>query len=259
MGCTSEQGEDCYGEEKPAHTVTLSDYYMSRYELTFREYDAYCEATGKQKPDDEGWGRGDLPVIHVSWYDAIEYCNWRSQQEGLNPCYEVYKDQEDSNNTRDSHTKKWLVSCDFEANGYRLPTEAEWEYAARSGGKQVLFGNAKNIADPSEMNFHPSIKYTYSLEGIYRARTVAVSSFSPNELGLYNMSGNVCEWCWDWLGSYSESYKTNPKGASSGGNRVLRGGGYYSKARYLCVAHRDGNGPNNERPNNGFRLVRTSP
>jgi len=258
MGCTSEQ-KDCESDESPTHRVSLSDYYMSRYELTFQEYDAYCNATGKKKPDDEGWGRGYRPVINISWYDAIEYCNWRSQQEGLKPCYEIYKYQKDPNNKSTLDTKKWLVSCDFGANGYRLPTESEWEYAARGGGKQVLFGNGKNVADPSEMNFSTPTKYAYSLEGIYRAKTVSVSSFSPNELGLYNMSGNVYEWCWDWKGSYSESSKTNPKGASNGSDRVLCGGSWNSIAQYVRVANRNGITPAYSESYFGFRLTRTSP
>jgi len=257
MGCTSEQ-RDCHVKESPTHRVTLSDYYMSPYELTIREYDAYLNAIGKPKSRYSTSEYGDLPMIMLTWYDAIEYCNWRSKQEGLTPCYTIEKHY-----TRDTKypIPDWDIACDFQANGYRLPTEAEWEYAARERGKAVLFGNGTNIADFAEINFNSiSIKeYDYALRGIQRNRTVSVTSFSPNSLGLYNMSGNVSEWCWDWDSSYTKSAKTNPHGPNEGENRIVRGGYLLGPAECIRVAARGKDVPYNSSTERGFRLARTAP
>ncbi|HPV96005.1 MAG TPA: SUMF1/EgtB/PvdO family nonheme iron enzyme, partial [Thermotogota bacterium] len=120
--------DDIRGEknEKPAHEVTLNyDFWIWKYEVTFSEYDVYCQRTGKSKPDDNGWGRISRPVINVSWYDAIEYCNWLSEQAGIKKAYDSQGNLLDQNGR---------VTTDItKVEGYRLPTEAEWEYAARGG------------------------------------------------------------------------------------------------------------------------------
>jgi len=172
-GGTFEMGDvfnEGHADEKPVHTVTVGSFYMSKYEVTFSEFDAFCEATDREKPGDSGWGRGLRPAINVSWYDAVEFCNWRSIHEGLKPCYKIDKTRKDSNNRGLIDTLAWIVECDFLAKGYRLPTEAEWEYAAREGGKKIRFGNGKDIADPNEINFDGSwaFKVYYSVSGIYR-------------------------------------------------------------------------------------------
>lgn len=105
MGCTNEQ-QDCDSDEKTTRQVTASTFWMAKTELTFEEYDAFCDATGRTKPNDQGWGRGKRPVINVNWDDVVAYCNWRSQKESLTPCYKVY------GNT---------TTCNWRANGYRLP------------------------------------------------------------------------------------------------------------------------------------------
>ncbi|HDQ45386.1 MAG TPA: hypothetical protein ENN17_07825, partial [bacterium] len=204
MGDTFGEG---HSDEKPVHSVTVRSFYLAQTEVTFDEYDAFCTATKRKKPSDSGWGRGRRPVIHVTWFDAVEFCNWKSRQEGLTPCYQRSGDN---------------VAWDRNANGYRLPTEAEWEYAAREGGRKVRFGNGKDIADPAEINFNGSAQYkkSFSVAGVYRRKTMPVGSFSPNRLGLYDMSGNVWEWCWDWYGSYGGGAQSDPAGPSSGRCRV---------------------------------------
>lgn len=236
-----------YEREKPVHPVTLAPFEMSETEVTFAQYDAFCEATGKDKPDDEGWGRDERPVINVDWYDAVAYCNWLSEQQGYRPVYTI-----DGNE----------VSADWSANGYRLPTEAEWEYAAREGGRKVRFGNGQDTARAEEINFDASADYKepYSEVGPYREQTVPVRSFSPNALGLYEMSGNVYEWCWDWYGDYSGRSQTNPRGPNSGVLRVLRGGSWLSYPVFCRVSYRARNPlhrPSRRFGYIGFRLTRT--
>ena len=228
-GGTFEMG-DVFGEglsnETPVHSVTLDDYYLSKTEVTFAQYDAFCEATGKRKPGDEGWGRGRLPLINVNWDDANAFCRWLSRETG--------KD-------------------------IRLPTEAEWEYAARERGKRVRFGNGKNIADPNGINFDGSAEYkeSYSHTGIFRQKSLPVGSFAPNSLGLYDMSGNVWEWCADLdKGNYYKNSPThNPQGPSSGYFRVLRGGSWRDPSEYCRASSRINHYPGDGYYYHGFRLA----
>jgi len=159
-------------------------------------------------------------VDSISWYDAVEFCNKLSEMEGLQKAY-----SKEGNN----------ISCDFTANGYRLPTEAEWEYAAR-GGKF-------------------SKGYIYSGHNLYFTRMEEygeIGTSEPNELGLYEMSENMWEWCWDWYGHYNSGVQENPKGPKSGDSRVQRGGGNLSR-----VAERQDNEPNKKSTYFGLRLVRS--
>jgi formylglycine-generating enzyme required for sulfatase activity len=168
----------------------------------------------------------------VSWQEAVEYCNKRSVKEGLTPAYSGSGNE---------------IRCNLSASGYRLPTEAEWEWAARGGGK-----------DPLE--------YTYSgsnsadavawYDGNSGNTTHPVGAKRPNSLGLYDMSGNVWEWCWDWFGSYSGNAQTDPTGVASGSYRVLRGGGWYFSAGSPRSADRGGGTPTNRGVDLGFRVVR---
>ncbi len=243
MGCTAEQRE-CWDDEKPVGRVTVSDFYLGKYEVTFDEYDAFCDATGRLRPYDWQWGRGRRPVVDVSWFDAVAYCNWLSEQEGLTPVY-----------TLDSAR----VTANWNANGYRLPTEAEWEYAARGGSaKAALFGNGKNIADPRAINFKPDNKKGLSVPGQYRERTVPVGSLnSPNALGLHDLSGNVWEWCWDWFGPYPEGSRTDYRGPDTGITRVVRGGSWAYPTQYIRTAFRHNYTPGGRTNDVGFRLART--
>ena len=247
--------------EKPTHSVTLSDFYIGKYEVTFEEYDAFCTATAREKPDDRSWGRGRRPVINVDWYDAVEYCNWRSQKESLGLVYTIDKTRKDPNNQNNNDTKRWTVSMNLNAKGYRLPTEAEWEYAAREGGKKVRFGNGRDVINPSEINFNASASYKkdYSVTGEYRQKTVPVDELSANSFGLKHISGNVWEWCSDWYGDkyYTQSDgKRNPLGPDSGQYRVLRGGSWFNYPENCRVANRYFNNPYVRNLDIGFRVVR---
>jgi formylglycine-generating enzyme required for sulfatase activity len=198
------------------HQVTVSSFWIGRTEVTQKEYQELMRTNPSQF-------RGDnLPVENVTWYDAINYCNARSRAEGLTPAYRV-------NGTN--------VTWDRSANGYRLPTEAEWEYACRAGTTTPFYmGNDINT---NQANYNGSYPYyTGSAKGRYRERTTAVGSFSPNAWGLYDITGNVWEWCWDWYGSYGSGSQVNPTGAGSGADRVLRGGSWYDAARYQRSAFR---------------------
>jgi len=272
MGDTFGDGSD---DEKPAHTVTVSDFEIGRHEVTVEEFSRFVDASGYKTDAEKGdgsyvwdgkeWNKkagidwrhdaaGKLrpsgeykhPVIHVSWNDAVAYCNWLSEQHGYQKVYTI------SGST---------VAPDWNANGYRLPTEAEWEYAARQQGQKVRFGNGKDIADPGEINFAGSAEYKapYSKEGAYRQKTTEVGSFAPNSLGLYDMSGNVWEWCWDWYdGEYYKKSKNSrdPKGPDSGSSRVCRGGSWLDDPAGVRVAYRNGGSPEYRHGNLGFRLAR---
>ena len=196
------------------HQVTLSAFKMSKYEVTFEQYDLFCDATGRSKPNDEGWGRGNRPVINVSWDDATAFAEWM---------------------------------------GCRLPTEAEWEYACRAG-TTTPFSTGNNLTT-SQANYNGNYPYRNYPKGDYRAKTTLVGSFAPNKWGLYDMHGNVWEWCSDWYGDYSTSAQTNPKGASSGSGRVFRGGSWYNRARNCRSAFRNTYTPAGRSHDIGFRLV----
>ncbi|MCC7503722.1 MAG: SUMF1/EgtB/PvdO family nonheme iron enzyme [Saprospiraceae bacterium] len=265
-GGTFQMGDvlgDNVEKDETVHTVTVASFFISKTELSFDEYDAFCIATNRAKPSDNGWGRGRRPVINVSWYDAIEYCNWRSVQENLKPVYTIDKGGQDPKNTDIGDMKKWGVAVDWAANGYRLPTEAEWEYAARARGKNVRFGNGRDIIDPTENNFtaNDSYKNSYSVVGQYPNKTVSVDEMSANSLGIKSMSGNVYELCWDW---YNENYygqsdgAKNPRGATSGHSRVCRGGSWRTGPSVCRVSNRHWLLTHDQRFDIGFRLTRSN-
>ena len=206
MGCTSEQGGDCDSDEKPTHSVTLSDYYIGKFEVTQKLWKAVMRTN-------PSYFKGDnLPVEYVSWNDALEFIRKLNQKTGQN---------------------------------FRLPTEAEWEYAARGGNKSrgYKYSGSNNIGD---------VAWCAEYSG---SKTHPVGTKSPNELGIYDMSGNVWEWCQDWYESYSSGSQTNPTGPSTGSHRVLRGGSWNGTAWICRVSDRDGNNPGDRDFNFGFRLV----
>ena len=233
---------DGASDEKPTHKVTFTyNFYIGKYEVTFDEYDAFCSATGKSKPNDQGWGRGSRPVINVTWWDAIDYCNWLSEKEKLPKAY-------DSNgNLLD---KDGRVTTDItKVLGYRLPTEAEWEFAARGGNKSrgYQYAGSSTVGD---------VAWYDSNSG---GKTQEVGKKAPNELGIYDMSGNVWEWCSDWYGNYSSSAQTNPYNSTAGSSRVIRGGSWFNDATDTRVANRYSYSPTNTSSDLGFRIARTVP
>jgi formylglycine-generating enzyme required for sulfatase activity len=273
--------------EQPVHLVMLSDFCLGKYAVTLGEFRIFIEET-RYLTSAERNGEGsyiwdvnrrtvDLlpgvnwrhdahgkpqtnerhPVLHVSWYDAVAFCNWLSRREGLQEVYQMGPGQGDINNSGKSSTADWMVSVNRDANGYRLPTEAEWEFAARERGREVLFGNGKNIANPAEINFNGRVESEYSVTGEYRERTVPVGSLQPNALLLYEMSGNVGEWCQDWYGDYSPSAQTNPQGPDTGSGRVIRGGSWIDGPQNCRVAVRSSISPGFRDSGTGFRLSRT--
>ncbi|RMG57219.1 MAG: sulfatase-modifying factor protein, partial [Bacteroidetes bacterium] len=206
---------------------------------------------GRALPEETGWGTGPHPIVNVSWYDAVAFCNWLSRTTGLTPVYTIEGE---------------VVTADWQANGYRLPTEAEWEFAARAvdgiGGQKVRFGNGKDTASATTMNFDSESHYNraYVRRGPMRGQTVPVGTFAPNSLGLYDLSGNVREWCWDWFDAYtSQNRDIDPRGPEKGDFRVIRGGSWRSYGYSLRSSNRDNNNPNDRDKDIGFRLARSGP
>ncbi len=232
MGCIG-----CARDERPMHTVILTwSFYIAKYALTFAQYDAYCEESGRPLLDDGGWGRGNIPVIGLNWYDAVEYCNWLSEKEGLTPCY---------------REGERVVAWERETSGYRLPTEAEWEYAAKGGPL------SKHYAYPGGDDPDKVAWYADNSDG----QPHPIGQKTPNELGLYNMGGNVREFCWDryaWnMYLYCGDPVVDPRGFGAGThpNIVIRGGDFESPVDELRVEARGYDVPTG-RGMYGIRLVR---
>jgi formylglycine-generating enzyme required for sulfatase activity len=233
----SESGES---HEKPVHEVTVKGFYLGKYEVTQKEWYDVMGTMVRQQRDmaDKAWsmaGEGDnYPMYYVSWQEAIEYCNRRSMKEGLTPCYRG------SGNS---------ITCDWKANGYRLPTEAEWEYAAKDGIKNFLTTEYAGSNSVGAVAW-----YGDNSDG----STHAVGTKAGNALGIYDMSGNVWEWCWDWKGDYNGSAQTDQRGPASGSYRVCRGGTWSHPASYARSAGRNGGPPSSRSDNLGFRLARNA-
>lgn len=262
---------DYDSDEQPVHTVTLSSFHMGRYEITNGQYRdflqsameqglimvsggvvykagsgtsyPYCDTSTSSSYSQIAYSGGIFslrtkhgrimvsdPMVCVTWYGAVAFCNWRSQQEGREPCYDL---------------STW--TCDFSKNGYHLPTEAQWEYAARGGLAGMRFPWGDTISH-DQANYWSTGAFSYDIsptrgyhptwnDGI-RPYTSPVGSFAPNGHGLYDMAGNVWEWCNDWYGSYSSDAQTNPTGPEDGIYRVLRGACWVGSADYCRVAYR---------------------
>ncbi|MBN2049989.1 MAG: SUMF1/EgtB/PvdO family nonheme iron enzyme [Spirochaetales bacterium] len=224
----------------PVRAVTVSDFFISRYEITFFQYDNYCRSEGLPFPPDGGYGREGRPVGNVSWYDVAGYCNWLSRLEDLEPCYRITENPEGG---------LPVVTCDYSRKGYRLPTEAEWEYAASGGRKSRSYSYAgSNDVDEVAWYFDNAQRYPNP-----------VGEKKPNELGLFDMSGNAYEWTNNRL---TEDYSDLPDGAvdptgpQEEGARTVRGGSCFFDSWGCLVCYRKGLRQECRLPYVGFRIVR---
>ena len=189
--------------------VEVSEFTMGRYAVTFEQYDRFAKATGRKLPGACGWGRRNRPIVKVSWYDTTAYAQWLSDMTG---------------------------------EDFRLPTEAEWEYACRAG-TQTDYSFGKNITK-EQVNFDRT-----------HSKTMPVGSYQPNPFGLYEMHGNVWEWCSDWYDKYPAVKVKNPKGPDNGKYRVLRGGSWFVNAGFTRSSSRACDEPGERDHSRGFRLA----
>jgi len=234
MGSSSSREAD----EKPLHQVNVNSFFLAKAELTQSEWDALMPRNPSNILGPS------LPVSQVSWNDAIEYCNRRSKAEGLKPCYSISGDDNPGN------WSSGRVECDWTADGYRLPTEAEWEFAARGGTL------SRGYSYPGSNDANEVCWYS----GNSGATMRPVMQLKPNELGLYDIGGNITEWCWDWYDAryYSYSPSDNPLGAEGGEDRVQRGGSWKYPASSAKASNREYDFPFKGSLTNGLRLCRTA-
>ncbi len=218
---------DGYADEAPVHSVTLSDFYIGKYEVTVAQYRQFCSATNHRfpgLPDDDWYAEHEnaaqwqwndtYPIVNISYFDAIAYCQWLSELTGEH---------------------------------YTLPTEAQWEYAARGGNKSKNYKYAGSN-DIDEVAWYD--------ETTRERGPRSVGRLKPNELGIYDMSGNAWEWCLDYWGNYSAKAQKDPTGPAQGGYKVIRGGSWYYVDDMAKLTSRDGPKPGKPNFNYGFRVVK---
>ena len=251
----SNQGVDA---NKPVHEVTITkSFYIGKYEITQAEYEKYC-SYGENKPSSRDGIGENHPAYYVSWYAALVYCNKRSIAEGLTPCYSILNSTvpDEWAPVPTSSDSTWdAVECDWNANGYRLPTEAEWEYAARAGDNTVdslIWSGTSDEYKYDDYVWHGDNSLNTTNE---------VGRKKANNFDLYDMCGNVQELCWNW---YTSTYDTtleggmDPLGANLGTKRVIRGGSWGTFIAQCAVSTRSSVSPYNCRSNIGFRVVRSA-
>lgn len=246
LGAPAREAESA--DNELLHQVTIRPFAIMKHELTQADYSA---VTGANPSEFTG---KTLPVERVSWYEALAYCNKRSLAEGRAPAYRVEgsSDPAEWGAVPKANDYAWdRAECDFDANGYRLPTEAEWEYACRARTRTPFY--AGETLSSAEANIDGRTPYASGSAGEYRGKTVPVGTFAANAFSLHDMSGNVWEWCWDWFGPYEDG--TNPVGAKDGVNRVLRGGSWDTTAGFARSARRGGAPPATRGNDLGIRLV----
>jgi len=253
------------------HKVKLLGYRMAIVPVTFYQFALFSEATGRRLSSSRSpyWGRfGDHPLVNVNWYEAAEYANWLNEQMNLPPCYEIKKERgSDPNNESQLDYLKWKVTWKPDTCGYRLPTEAEWELAARGGvgAPRHIFAGGNDL---SKLGWYWENSGDELLLGDWdenrihdnNGRTHSVAMKNANGIGLYDMSGNVFEWCWDWYDAeyyeeYAKQVAVNPIGPGRGSTRVLRGGSWYNFSGFCRSVRRLSGHPDNRNDDVGFRLV----
>jgi formylglycine-generating enzyme len=227
---------DGYSNERPMHAATVATFYISRHEVTQKEWQAVMGRNPSHFSIDDypielRWN--DMPVEQVTWLHAVEYCNKLSVMKGFEPCYTINGS---------------AVSCDFTRSGFRLPTETEWEYAAKGGG----LSSGYRFAGGNDIN---EVGW-YRVNS--RGATFPEEQKKPNELGLFDMTGNVFEWCWDWYGAYGSSPVVDPRGPAAGSVHVIRGGAWGSDERECRTTYRAWGAPTDWGTNIGFRIVCTA-
>ncbi len=258
------KGDD---DEKPVHKVKVHDFYIAKYEVTVGEYKEFI-ADGSYNefvrfgvehrlpsPPDSVWWQGHpdskaywkgqvnewwgwnnkFPMFHLSWYQAVAYCNWLSEKTGYEKCYSI--------------TSEGSIECDLSKNGYRLPTEAEWEYAAKGGNKSndYRFSGSDNFNEVAWVD-----------DNTFLRGPKVIGTKKANELGIYDMSGNVWEWCTDYYSPffYNDKNSNNPVNLQPTGYRVIRGGSWHYRVEYATITTRDGPKPGFSNYNYGFRVAR---
>jgi len=222
-------------DEQKEHDVNLTAFEISKFEVTVWEWQQFIKANKMKMPAKPSWGwQENHPINGITWNEAIAYCNWLSKKEKLQPAYSK---------------KGPNFICDFKANGYRLPTEAEWEFAAKGGTlpKGFKYSGRDSLDD---IAWH---------KGNSAGTPHTIGTKLPNELGLYDMSGNVWEWCWDWYNKdfYKLEKGDNPRGPEMGNRRSVRGGSWDSQANYVRAANRISTEPNKTHEFYGFRVARS--
>lgn len=225
-------------DEKPEHQVTLDDFLIGSKEVTFEEFDLFCAQTRYPKPDDGGFGRGKLPVMNVSWMGAVSYCNWLSKKFRLDPYYVLEADTSGTLSFKGINT---------DANGYRLPTEAEWEYVATGGAETQGFSYA------GSNNLDEAAWYAENSDD----KPHEVGTKKANELEIYDLNGNAWEWVFDGYSPsyYGKSPESNPTGPDNAENRVYRGGNFSSEKDFVSTTRRFSLSPITTKGMVGFRLA----
>ena len=249
MGCTNTYGSSnfdpyCLSSETPVRSVSISPFLIGETEVTQTQWEKLMGSN----PSNQGKICPQCPVEGISWYDAIVFCNRLSESQGLNPCYfsdasftQVYGKFGDQWFLSNTGNVFWKPT----ANGYRLPTEAEWEYAARGGSSTNIYAGGN---DPNQLAW-------YTSNSGFRSWDVKLKL--PNGFNLYDMSGNVFEWCWDLYDSYPSTAQSDPKGPDIGYDRVFRSGSWWDSVARCRVANRAGTYPSYRNDQVGFRLVKS--